>query len=137
MMAMATTRLMMCWPGKLTGAPWNRRNLYLPASLPKAITEPEKVTAPTKVPMNSSRRLPKGSGVSRVAIWKAQGSDTAATAMQTAARPISECMAATSSGILVISTFFAAKAPMAPPTTTPEQHQAESPSRRFSTAPAA
>ena len=93
--------------------------MYLPDSLPKAITEPEKVTAPTKVPMNSSSRLPNGSGVSRVAILKAQGSDTAAIAMHTAARPISECMAATSSGILVISTFFAAYAPIAPPTTTP------------------
>jgi len=40
-------------------------------------------------------------------------------AMHTAARPISECIAATSSGILVISTRFAATAPIAPPTTTP------------------
>jgi hypothetical protein len=119
MMAIATTRLTMCWPGKLTGAPWNRRNLYLPDSLPKAITDPENVSAPTKVPMNSSSRLPNGSAVSRVAMLKAQGSDTAAIAMQTAARPISECIAATSSGIFVISTFFAAKVPIAPPTTTP------------------
>ena len=27
---------------KVTGAPWNRRNLYLPDSLPKAITEPRR-----------------------------------------------------------------------------------------------
>jgi hypothetical protein len=40
-------------------------------------------------------------------------------AMQTAAMPIRECMAATSSGILVISTRRAATVPMAPPTTTP------------------
>ena len=77
------------------------------------------IIAPTKVPMNSSSRFPKGSGVVRVAMLKAQGSDTAATAMHTAARPISECMAATSSGILVISTRLAAMAPIAPPTTTP------------------
>jgi hypothetical protein len=32
----------MCWPWKPTGAPWNSRNLYLPDSLPKAITEPRK-----------------------------------------------------------------------------------------------
>ena len=106
--AIASTRFRMCCPPKRTGAPWNRRNLYLPDSLPKAITEPENVTAPTKVPMNSSSRFPNGSGVLRVAILKAHGSDTAATAMHTAASPISECMAATSSGILVISTFFAA-----------------------------
>ena len=37
----------------------------------------------------------------------ADGSATAAYAMNTAARPISECMAATSSGILVISTRLA------------------------------
>ncbi|CAB3810424.1 hypothetical protein LMG27177_07202 [Paraburkholderia fynbosensis] len=37
--------------------------------------------------------------------------------MQTAARPISECMAATSSGILVISTRAATNAPTAPPIT--------------------
>ncbi|MNK62730.1 hypothetical protein D3C87_819170 [compost metagenome] len=97
----------MCWPLKLTGAPWNRRNLYLPDSLPKAITEPENVMAPTKVPMNSSKRLPMGSASPCLAILKAHGSDTAATAIHTAARPISECMAATSSGIFVISTVFA------------------------------
>ena len=37
-----------------------QRNLYLPESLPNAITEPENVIAPTNVPMNSSTRLPYG-----------------------------------------------------------------------------
>jgi len=41
------------------------------------------------------------------AMLKAQGSATAATAMNTAARPIMLCMKATSSGILVISTRLA------------------------------
>ena len=91
----------------------------MPDSLPKAITEPENVIAPTKVPMNSSMRLPKGSASSAAAMPNACGSDTAATAMHTAARPISECIAATSSGILVISTFLASTAPMPPPTITP------------------
>ena len=34
-----------------------------PASLPKAMTEPENVIAPTNVPMNSSTRLPAGIGI--------------------------------------------------------------------------
>src|SRR5471032_1806334 len=83
----ASSRFSICWPAKLTGAPWNKRNLYLPDSLPKAITDPEKVMAPTKVPMNNSMRLPKGSASPTAAMPKACGSDTAATAMQTAARP--------------------------------------------------
>src|SRR3954470_15673441 len=80
-MTMARIRFSMCWPAKLTGAPWNRRNLYLPDNLPNAITEPEKVIAPTKVPMNSSMRLPNGSASPTAAMPKACGSDTAATAM--------------------------------------------------------
>src|SRR2546422_11773367 len=49
------TRLSQCWPGNTTGADENRRNfLPRPASLPNAITDPENVIAPTKVPMNSS-----------------------------------------------------------------------------------
>ena len=79
----------MCWPGNCTGAPWNRRNLYLPDSLPKAITEPEKVIAPTNAPMNSSSRLPAGISSPLPTMPKAHGSATAATAMKTAARPIS------------------------------------------------
>ena len=48
---------------------------------------------------------------------KAWGSATAATAMNTAARPIMLCMKATNSGILVISTRLAINEPTAPPTT--------------------
>ena len=110
----------MCWPEKVTGAPWNKRNLYLPLSLPKAITEPLKVMAPMAAPRNNSSRLPAGmSAVPRplATIWKASGSAMAATAMNTAARPIMECMKATSSGILVISTRCAIKVPAAPPST--------------------
>ena len=59
-MATARIRLTMCWPLKLTGAPWNRRNLYLPDSLPKAMTEPLKVIAPMAAPRKSSSRLPWG-----------------------------------------------------------------------------
>ncbi|MCY1546612.1 hypothetical protein D9M68_826160 [compost metagenome] len=52
------------------------------------------------------------------------GSTTAAMAMNTAARPIMLCMKATSSGILVISTLLAMKAPRPPPTTTAASTQA-------------
>ena len=45
-------------------------------------------------------------------VWK-----MAATAISTADRPTSECMAATSSGMPVISTVLALYAPMAPPAT--------------------
>ncbi len=64
--------------------------------------------APTKQPMNSSIRLPSGISFEPTgAMPNAAGSATAATAMNTAARPISECIAATSSGILVICTLRA------------------------------
>ena len=63
----ASTRFSRCWPGNTTGALEKRRNFFpRPASLPKAITEPENVIAPTKVPMKSSRRLPVGSGSGRL-----------------------------------------------------------------------
>jgi hypothetical protein len=96
------------------GALENSRN-FLPrfASLPNAITEPENVIAPTKVPMNSSTRLPRGSGTGML---KASGLLTTAKAMSTAARPTSECIAATNSGICVISTRLATYQPMTPPT---------------------
>ena len=123
-MAMARMRLSACWPAKVTGAPWNRRNLYLPESLPKAMTEPEKVMAPTKVPMNSSMRLPTGMGSPWPTMLKAQGSATQAMAMNTAARPIIECMKATSSGILVISTRRAMTVPAEPPTSRPKMTSA-------------
>ncbi len=108
----------------------------MPESLPKAITEPEKVIAPMAAPRNSSSRLPAGMGGRTSAspttmppgtcaakvtsrglgtMPKAHGSATAATAMNTAARPIMLCMKATSSGILVICTRLAITAPAAPP----------------------
>ncbi len=113
----------MCWPGNTTGAPWNSRNLYLPDSLPNAMTEPENVMAPTKVPMNSSKRLPVGISMPAGTMPKACGSATTATAMATAARPIMLCMKATSSGIFVISTRRAIKVPMEPPTSRPSRTQ--------------
>jgi hypothetical protein len=121
--AMPSTRLSMCWPPKVTGAPWNRRNLYLPESLPKAITEPLKVIAPMAAPRNSSTLLPNGIGWPLVVMPKAQGSATTATAMNTAARPIMLCMKATSSGILVISTRWAMIVPAVPPTSRPTSTQ--------------
>ncbi|MNS38235.1 hypothetical protein D3C72_704780 [compost metagenome] len=113
-------RFSLCWPANCTGAPWNRRNLYLPDSLPKAITEPEKVMAPMAAPRNSSRRLPVGIGSLMAATMPIDcGSSTAAMAMNTAARPIMLCMKATSSGILVISTRLAMIEPAVPPTSRP------------------
>ncbi|MNW05583.1 hypothetical protein D3C71_2018470 [compost metagenome] len=53
-----SARLSQCWPANCTGAPWNRRNLCLPESLPNAITEPLNVMAPIAAPRNSSSRLP-------------------------------------------------------------------------------
>ena len=80
----------------------------MPDSLPKAITEPEKVMAPMAAPRNSSRRLPVGMVSPRCWTMPSDcGSTTAAMAMKTAARPIMLCMKATSSGILVISTRLA------------------------------
>ncbi|MCY1340928.1 hypothetical protein D9M69_268550 [compost metagenome] len=120
MMARPTSRFSLCWPANCTGAPWNRRNLYLPDSLPKAITEPEKVMAPMAAPRNSSRRLPAGMASPSCATMPSDcGSTTAAMAMNTAARPIMLCMKATSSGILVISTRLAMIEPAVPPTSRP------------------
>ena len=87
--------------------------------MPRALTEPVKVTAPMKAPSASSMRLPPGISPPLGAIEKAQGSTTAATAMNTAARPIMLWKKATSSGILVISTRLAIKVPMPPPITKP------------------
>ncbi len=121
--ARPSTRFTGCWPAKVTGAPWKRRNLYLPLSLPKAITEPLKVTAPMAAPRKSSKRLPVGMGRPLATMPKAQGSATAATAMNTAARPIMLCMKATSSGIFVISTRCAMRVPAPPPTASPTRTQ--------------
>ena len=113
-MTIASARLSRCWPLNTTGAEENRRNfLPSPASLPNAITEPEKVIAPTKVPMKSSSRLPAGSGSCSP---NAPGLLTTAIAISTAAMPTMECIAATSSGICVICTRRATIAPMVPPT---------------------
>ena len=109
----ASTRLTMCWPLNTTGALENSRKcLPRPASLPNAMTEPEKVSAPTKVPMKSSSRLPAGSCAG---MPKAVGLLTTETAISTAAMPTSECIAATSSGICVICTRRATNAPIEPP----------------------
>ena len=53
----------------------------------------------------------------------AQGSATAATAINTAAKPIMLCMKATNSGILVISTRCAMSVPAPPPITKPAKTQ--------------
>jgi hypothetical protein len=53
----------------------------------------------------------------------AVGSATAAIAMNTAARPIIECMNATSSGISVISTRLAITVPAVPPIASPSRIQ--------------
>ncbi len=91
--------------------------------MPKAITEPLKVIAPTAAPRNSSNLLANGIGWPRSTMPKVQGSATAATAMNTAARPTMLCMKATSSGILVISTRRAISVPMLPPTSMPPSTQ--------------
>ena len=85
--------------------------MYVPDSLPKAITEPLKVMAPMAAPSASSSRLPCGISPPLAAMPKAQGSTTAAIAMNTADRPIMLWKNATSSGILVISTVRARQAP--------------------------
>jgi hypothetical protein len=81
-MAMPMARLTRCWPGKAIGAP-----LMRPDNLPKAMTEPENVIAPIKVPMKSSSLLPVGITAGRPSDT---GLLTAATAISTAARPTSE-----------------------------------------------
>ena len=125
--ARPSARLSLCCPGNTTGAPWNSRNLYLPASLPNAMTEPVNVIAPMKAPSASSMRFPPGSAPPFSAMPKAHGSATAAIAMNTAARPIMLCMNATISGILVISTLNAIVVPTAAPTSKPTSTQAMPP----------
>ncbi len=83
----------------------------MPLSLPQAMTEPLKVMAPMAAPRNSSKRFPLGMAWPLATMPKAQGSATAAMAMNTAARPIMLWKKATSSGILVISTVLARQAP--------------------------
>ena len=122
-MAIPSARFSKCWPENVTGAPWNSRKLYLPLSLPNAITEPENVIAPTNAPMNSSMRLPTGIDLPVSAMPNARGSATAAIAINTAASPIIECMKATISGIFVICTLIAIMVPAVPPTSRPTSTQ--------------
>ncbi len=111
--AMPIARLRKCWPLNTIGAPDIR-----PDSLAKAITEPENVMAPMKVPRKSSSLLPVGITAGRP---NDCGLCTADTAISTAAMPTSEWNAATSSGICVICTRRAmtvpTMAPMAMPPT--------------------
>ena len=58
--AMPMTAFSRCWPANVTGA-----LLMRPDNLPKAITDPENVIAPMKVPMKSSSLLPVGMGLAR------------------------------------------------------------------------
>ncbi|CUI00331.1 hypothetical protein PHA8399_02460 [Leisingera aquaemixtae] len=103
-------------PGSLVAA-----EVTLPASLPKAITEPVKVIAPMKMPRKSSTRkkaisagvflamslakVPRSSVLAADATFPI--SKWAMKPTKTAARPTSECIAATSCGISVICTFLA------------------------------
>ena len=114
-MAIASARLTQCWPVNTTGALENSGILPSPASLPKAITEPENVMAPTNVPMKSSSGCPRES----VLDAESAGIVDPAIAISTAARPTSECIAATSSGICVIWTRRATSHPTRPPTAMP------------------
>ena len=76
------------------------------------MTDPLKVIAPIAAPRKSSSRLPVGIGAPLSSPCSiAAGSATAATAMNTAARPIMLWKNATSSGIFVISTVLARYAP--------------------------
>ncbi len=76
------------------------------------MTDPDQVMAPMNVPRNSSSLLPIGNMAGNP---NEAGLLTAAIAINTAARPTSECMKATSSGIAVICTRRATTAPMTPP----------------------
>jgi hypothetical protein len=69
------------------------------------------------------QRVPVGISPPLGLMPKAQGSATAAMAMNTAARPIMECMKATSSGILVICTRRAITVPALPPASRPMSTQ--------------
>ena len=80
-------------------------------------------------PRNSSSRLPVGIGSPLAAMPKAYGSATAATAMNTAARPIMLWKNATSSGILVISTVLRAPGAVAAAGHQAEQHPGQAAGR--------
>ena len=97
----------------VTGAPWKTRNLYLPESLPKAITEPLKVIAPIEraeeqlEPVAGRDRIapPRGDDAERVRLdHRGDGDEHRRQADQLWKN-------ATSSGISVISTVCARQAP--------------------------
>ena len=105
--ARAMIRLTICCPLNVIGEPPIR-----PDNFRNAITDPDQVIAPINVPRNSSNLLPIG----RIAGKPNEtGLLTAAIAINTAAKPTSECINATSSGIAVICTRFATTVPIAPP----------------------
>ena len=81
----------------------------LACSLPKAITEPEKVMAPMMIPRPISRRDRWWMWPSASVMPKSAGDRKAPTATNTAARPTSEWNAATSCGMAVISIRFATR----------------------------
>ncbi len=83
-----------------------------PRSLPKAITEPVNVTAPTSTPMKISTSWIVFADPTR----PGSGERYAAYPTRTAATPTNEWRMATSSGMLVIATRFASTAPTMPPT---------------------
>ena len=96
---------------KIIGADLNK-----PESFPNAITEPLNVIAPIIEPRANSTLF--ATGIDRflaLTIPRANGSQSETIAMKTAAKPTRECIAATNSGIWVISTFFAIKIPIDPP----------------------
>ena len=98
-----------CWPLNVIGEPD-----IIPWSFKKAITDPEKVMAPTAAPIDISIKLanfmfpvtPKSN------TW---GFKNAAIATKTAAKPTKLWNPATSSGIAVIGILNAIKAPTDPP----------------------
>ena len=85
-----------CWPLNVIGEPD-----IIPWSFKKAITEPEKVIAPTAAPIDISIKLPSliSPGDPRL---KASGFKKADIATNTAASPTRLWKPATSSGIAVI-----------------------------------
>ena len=86
----------------------------MPWSFKKAITEPEKVIAPTAAPIDISIKLASliFPGDPRL---KAPGLINADIATNTAAKPTKLWKPATSSGIAVIGILYAIKAPIDPP----------------------
>ena len=86
----------------------------IPWSFKNAITEPEKVIAPTAAPMDISIKLASfiSPGNPRL---NAAGLIKAEIATNTAANPTRLWKPATSSGIAVIGILKAIKAPIAPP----------------------